>query len=62
MSLKVKTPANTGVRVAMTNAIDLVFMIAFIAAALSLVIAFLAPRKELKEKIPEGESVLVSAD
>jgi len=53
---------NTGVRVAMSNAIDLVFMIAFTAAALSLVIAFLAPRKELKEKASEGESVLVSAD
>ena len=53
---------NTGVRVAMSNAIDLVFMIAFTAAALSLVIAFLAPRKELKEKASESESVLVSAD
>jgi MFS family permease len=53
---------NTGVRVAMSNAIDLVFMIAFAAAALSLVIAFLAPRKELKEKASESESVLVSAD
>jgi len=53
---------NTGVRVAMSNAIDLVFMIAFTAAALSLVIAFLAPRQELKEKASESESVLVSAD
>jgi hypothetical protein len=53
---------NTGARVAMSNAIDLVFMIAFTAAALSLVIAFLAPRKELKEKASESESVLVSAD
>ena len=57
-----ETLINTGVRVAMSNAIDLVFMIAFIAAALSLVIAFFAPRKELKEKASEGESVLVSAD
>lgn len=46
----------------MSNAIDLVFMIAFTAAALSLVIAFLAPRKELKEKASESKSVLVSAD
>jgi hypothetical protein len=48
--------------VVMSNPIDLVFMIAFIAAALSLVIAFLAPRKELKEKAAEGESALVSAN
>lgn len=53
---------DTGVRVAMSTAIDLVFLIAFTAAALSLVIAFLAPRQELKEKASEGESVLVSAD
>ena len=37
-------------------------MIAFAAAALSLVIAFLAPRKELKEKPTENEPALVSAD
>jgi len=53
---------NAGVRIAMANAIDLVFMIAFIAAALSLVIAFLTPRTQLKEKAAESESALVSAD
>jgi len=53
---------NEGARIAMAGAISLVFMIAFAAAALSLVIAFLAPRKELKEKPTENEPALVSAD
>ena len=53
---------NEGARIAMAGAISLVFMIAFTAAALSLVIAFLAPRKELKEKPTENEPALVSAD
>jgi EmrB/QacA subfamily drug resistance transporter len=57
-----ETLINEGGRVAMSNAIGLVFLIAFIAAALGLVTAFFAPRKELKEKTTEGESVLVSAD
>jgi len=57
-----ETLINEGVRVAMANAIGLVFLIAFIAAALGLATAFFAPRKELKEKAVESESVLLSVD
>lgn len=42
--------ADTGVRLAMANAIHLVFIIAFVAAALGLVTTFFTPRKELTEK------------
>jgi hypothetical protein len=57
-----ETLINEGVRVAMSNAIGLVFIIAFIAAALGLVTTFLAPHRELKEQTPEGEPALLSAD
>jgi EmrB/QacA subfamily drug resistance transporter len=57
-----ETLINEGVRVAMANAIGLVFLIAFIAAALGLAAAFFAPRKELKEKTIESEPVLLSVD
>jgi len=56
---------NEGVRVAMANAINLVFVIAFVAAALALVSVFFAPNTELKEKAPvtdEDNPSLVSAD
>jgi EmrB/QacA subfamily drug resistance transporter len=53
---------NTGVRVAMANAIHIVFVIAFVAAVLGLVAALFAPRKELTERAPENEPVLISAD
>ena len=48
---------NAGVRLALANAINLVFVIAFIAAALGLVSAFFAPRKDLQEN---GQSVSAS--
>jgi MFS family permease len=57
-----ETLINEGVRVAMANAIGLVFLIAFIAAALGLAAAFFAPRKELKEKTIESEPVLLSVE
>ena len=44
---------DAGVRLAMANAIHLVFLIAFVAAALGLVSAFFTPRKELTEQLPE---------
>ena len=44
---------DTGVRLAMANAIHLVFLVAFVAAALGLVSAFFTPRKELTENLPE---------
>jgi len=53
---------NEGARIAMAGAISLVFVIAFIAAALALVSVFIAPNTELKEKTTEGEPVLLSAD
>jgi EmrB/QacA subfamily drug resistance transporter len=53
---------NEGARIAMAGAISLVFVIAFIAAALALVSVFIAPNTELKEKATENEPALVSAD
>jgi EmrB/QacA subfamily drug resistance transporter len=50
-----------GVRLALANAIHLVFVIAFAAAVLGLVAVFFTPRKELKEKVPDDVS-MVSAD
>jgi EmrB/QacA subfamily drug resistance transporter len=51
-----------GVRVAMADAIHLVFVIAFVAAALAMVTVFFTPRKELIERLPEHEHSPVSAD
>jgi EmrB/QacA subfamily drug resistance transporter len=51
-----------GVRVAMADAIHLVFVIAFVAAALAMVTVFFTPRKELIERLPERERSPVSAD
>src|SRR5215210_7709107 len=49
-----------GARAAMANAIHLVFIIAFVAAALAMVAVFFTPRKELTEQQPERSPV--SAD
>jgi len=51
---------DAGVRLAMANAIHLVFLVAFVAAALGLVAAFFTPRKELTENLPEPS--VMSAD
>lgn len=53
---------NAGVRAAMSDAIHLVFVIAFVAAVLGLVAAFFAPRKDLIEREIEQEALLISAD
>ncbi len=53
---------DVGVRAAMANGIHLVFVIAFIAGVLGLAAAFFAPRKELKEREPEIDPSLASAD
>ena len=53
---------DAGVRLAMANAIHLVFVIAFVAALLGLVAVFFTPRKELTEKVPESGPSLLSAD
>lgn len=46
---------DAGVRLAMADAIHLVFVIAFVSAALALVAVFFAPHQELKERSPESE-------
>ena len=51
-----------GARVAMADAIHLVFVIAFIAAALAMVTVFFTPHKELIEQFPERDRSPVSAD
>jgi hypothetical protein len=51
-----------GLRLAVANAINLVFVIAFVAAVLGLLVTFFTPRKELKDKATDGEPALVSAD
>lgn len=49
-----------GARLAMADAIHLVFVIAFVAAALTMVTVLFTPRKELREHLPEP--VPLSAD
>ena len=51
-----------GARAAMADAIHLVFIIAFVSAALAMVTVFFTPRKELTERQPEPEHSPVSAD
>ncbi len=51
-----------GARVAMADAIHLVFLIAFVAAALAMVTVFFTPRKELRDEMLEREPSTVSAD
>lgn len=56
---------NQGARLALANAINLVFIIAFVAAALALITVFFTPRIELKEKessTSEETPVSISAD
>ncbi len=51
-----------GARVAMADAMHVVFVIAFFAAALALVTVFFTPHKELTEGLPERGAPPVSAD
>ena len=53
---------NEGVRIAVANAINLVFVIAFVAAFLALIVTFFAPRQKLQDRAAEDEPVLISAD
>jgi EmrB/QacA subfamily drug resistance transporter len=53
---------DAGVRLAMADSVHLVFVIAFVSAALGLVAVFFTPHQELKEKPPESEAPLVSMD
>jgi len=51
-----------GARAAMADAIHLVFVIAFVAAALAMISVLFTPHKELSEQLPEGEVRPISAD
>lgn len=53
---------NEAARVAVANAIEIVFVIAFITAFLGLVATLFAPRQELKDQAPAKEPVTLSAD
>ena len=53
---------NAGLRLAMADSIHLVFIIAFISAALGLAAVFFTPHQELREKAPESEPSLASMD
>lgn len=51
-----------GARVAMANAIHLVFVIAFVAAALAMLAVLFTPRKDLMEQLAERDPSPLSAD
>jgi EmrB/QacA subfamily drug resistance transporter len=51
-----------GARIAMADAIHLVFVIAFFAAALAMITVLFTPHKELTEQVPERDRSTVSAD
>ena len=51
-----------GARAAMADAVHLVFVIAFVAAALAMISVFFTPNKELTERLPERDRSPVSAD
>jgi EmrB/QacA subfamily drug resistance transporter len=53
---------DSGVRLAMADAIHLVFLIAFVAAAFGLIATFFTPHKALTESTSESEPSLISAD
>ena len=53
---------NEAARLAVADAISIVFMIAFVAAFLGLVFTLFAPRQELKDRSTQNEAVTISAD
>jgi EmrB/QacA subfamily drug resistance transporter len=53
---------DAGVRLAMADSIHLVFVIAFVSAALGLGAVFFTPHQELKERLPETKPPVVSMD
>ena len=61
-SARLETVIDQGVQIAVANAINLVFVIAFIAALLGLAVTFFSPRQELKDKPSENAPVTISAD
>ena len=59
--LGTRAVVDEAVHIAVADAINLVFLIAFFAALLGLVVTFFSPRQELRDK-PAEEQVVVSAD
>ncbi len=58
----VEVVVDAGVRLAMADAIHLVFVIAFVSAAFGLVAVFFTPHQELKEKSSASEATPASMD
>ena len=58
----VEVVVDAGVRLAMADSIHLVFVIAFVSAALGLAAVFFTPHQELKEKSLESESTVIGMD
>ncbi len=57
-----ETVIGDAVRIAVANAINVVFVIAFFAALLGLAVTFFSPRQELKDRAAESEPAMISAD
>jgi MFS family permease len=57
-----KAVINETARIAVADAISIVFVIAFFVAFLGMVVTLFSPRQELKDKVPEQEPVTLSAD
>jgi EmrB/QacA subfamily drug resistance transporter len=57
-----ETVIDAGARIAVANAIHLVFVIAFVAVVFALIVTLFTPRRELKDQAVENETVPVSAD
>jgi hypothetical protein len=53
---------NETARIAVANAVNIVFVIAFIAALLGLLVTLFSPYQELKDRQVEKERAIVSAD
>jgi len=58
----IQTIINEGARLAVADAITLVFLFAFIAAGLALFVTFFTPRTELRDRAMDGKPVPVSMD
>jgi len=56
------TVIDASVRLAVADAISIVFIVAFVAAALALGSTFFTPRQELKERTTDNEPLPMSAD
>ncbi len=57
-----ETVIDSSLRFAVANAINLVFVVAFVAAVFAFVSTFFSPHQELKERTMEGEPIPMSAD